>query len=90
MVNKQKVIITGAAGQDGLILSKILLKKKFKVYGIIKKKKYKNLNKKVNYFQVDKLQAVKMNISLLLFFHYFHLTCLLYSLIHIIVLCLLF
>ncbi len=53
MVNKQKVIITGAAGQDGLILSKILLKKKFKVYGIIKKKKYKNLNKKVNYFQVD-------------------------------------
>ena len=53
MINKQKVIITGAAGQDGLILSKILLKKKFNVYGIIKKKKYQNLNKKVNYFKVN-------------------------------------
>ena len=35
----EKIVITGANGQDGLILSEILVKKKFKVYGIIKKKK---------------------------------------------------
>ena len=33
------VLITGAHGQDGIILSKILLKKKYKVFGIIKKKR---------------------------------------------------
>ena len=32
----KKVLITGAVGQDGLILSKLYLKKKFKVYGFIK------------------------------------------------------
>ena len=53
MISKKKVIITGAAGQDGLILSKILLKKKFEVYGIIKNKKYENLNKKVKYLKTD-------------------------------------
>ena len=36
-----KVLITGAHGQDGIILSKILLKKKYKVFGIIKKKRIK-------------------------------------------------
>lgn len=34
----KSVLITGALGQDGIILSKIYLKKKFKVFGIIKKK----------------------------------------------------
>ena len=53
MISKKKVIITGAAGQDGLILSKILLKKKFEVYGIIKNKKYENLNKKVKYLKTE-------------------------------------
>ena len=53
MISKKKVIITGAAGQDGLILSKILLKKKFEVHGIIKNKKYENLNKKVKYLKTD-------------------------------------
>ena len=40
----KKIIITGALGQDGFILSKILLKNKYKVFGIVKnnkKKKYK-------------------------------------------------
>ena len=46
---KNKVLITGALGQDGVILSKILLKKKFKVFGIIKKKRYKNKIKGVKY-----------------------------------------
>ena len=36
---KKLILITGALGQDGIILSKILIKKKFHVNGIIKKKK---------------------------------------------------
>ena len=35
------VLITGALGQDGIILSKIFLKKGYKVFGIIKKKNKK-------------------------------------------------
>ena len=41
--NKKKVIITGAQGQDGLILSKLFIKNKFKVIGIIKTSKKKLL-----------------------------------------------
>jgi GDPmannose 4,6-dehydratase len=37
-LSKKKIIITGALGQDGQILSKILIRKKYLVYGIIKKK----------------------------------------------------
>jgi len=39
----KKVIITGALGQDGRILSKIFIKNKFKVIGIVK-----NTKKKIN------------------------------------------
>ena len=36
-MNKKKIaVITGALGQDGIILSKILLKRQFLVYGLIK------------------------------------------------------
>jgi GDP-D-mannose dehydratase len=59
MKNKNKnitIIITGAMGQDGIILSKILIKKKFQVIGIIKKKKYKNLVKGVKYIYLDLLK----------------------------------
>jgi GDPmannose 4,6-dehydratase len=42
------VLITGALGQDGIILSKIFLKKKFKVFGIIRKKR-KKIVPKVKY-----------------------------------------
>jgi N-acetyl-gamma-glutamylphosphate reductase len=35
----KKVIITGANGQDGIILSKLLIKKKYLVYKFVKKKK---------------------------------------------------
>ena len=38
----KKVIITGALGQDGRILSKIFIKNKFKVVGIVKNTKKKN------------------------------------------------
>lgn len=43
----KKVIITGANGQDGIILSKLLIKKKYLVYKFIKKK---NKSNKKNYF----------------------------------------
>jgi len=42
----KKVLITGALGQDGVILSRIFQKKNFKVYGFIEKKK-KIKNKKI-------------------------------------------
>jgi GDPmannose 4,6-dehydratase len=49
------VLITGAHGQDGIILSKILLKKKYKVFGIIKKKRIKINIPNVSYFVKDLL-----------------------------------
>ena len=54
-INKNNnIAITGALGQDGIILSQILLKQKFKVHGIIKKNTKKNLKlKKVNYKSID-------------------------------------
>ena len=44
-VIKKRVLITGALGQDGIIISKILKKQNFSVSGLIKKK---NFNKKVS------------------------------------------
>jgi len=46
----KKVLITGALGQDGQILTDIYIKKKFKVFGIIKKNKKKQ-KKNVKYFR---------------------------------------
>jgi GDPmannose 4,6-dehydratase len=43
----KKVIITGANGQDGVILSKLLIKKRYLVFKFVKKKKKSN---KINYF----------------------------------------
>ena len=49
MINKNKIIlITGATGQDGILLSKIFLKKSYSIFGIIKKKNKHQL-KNVNY-----------------------------------------
>ncbi len=49
---KKKVIITGALGQDGLILSKLFVKNKFEVFGIVKKlRKYKLKN--VKYLKIS-------------------------------------
>jgi GDPmannose 4,6-dehydratase len=56
-----KVLITGAHGQDGIILSKILLKKKYKVFGIIKKKKLKVNLPNVSYFVNDLLNYNKIS-----------------------------
>jgi GDP-D-mannose dehydratase len=52
-MNKKTVVITGALGQDGTILSKIFLSKKFKVIGFIRKKKYLNKLRKVTYVTVN-------------------------------------
>ena len=52
----KKIIITGAHGQDGIILSEILKKKNFKVYGIIKK-----INKKKNLKGVHYLKCSLVN-----------------------------
>jgi GDPmannose 4,6-dehydratase len=43
----KKVIITGANGQDGIILSKLLIKKRYLVFKFVKKKIKSN---KINYF----------------------------------------
>ena len=49
---KKNIIITGAKGQDGIILSKLLIKKNYKIIGLVKKpkgKKIKNvIYKKIN------------------------------------------
>tara|TARA_X000000950_G_scaffold29994_1_gene32449 strand:+ start:4107 stop:5039 length:933 start_codon:yes stop_codon:yes gene_type:complete len=42
---KKKALIFGVTGQDGAILSSILIKKKYEVHGISRKKNFKNLNK---------------------------------------------
>jgi GDP-D-mannose dehydratase len=54
MLKKKNIVITGALGQDGIILSKILLKKKYNVYGIVKKINSKKV-KNVNYNKIDLL-----------------------------------
>jgi len=48
--NEKKVIITGALGQDGRILSEIFIKKKFKVIGIVKNTKNKIIG--IKYYKI--------------------------------------
>ena len=50
-MSKKNIIITGALGQDGVILSKLSLKNNFKIFGIIKKLK-KNSVKGVKYIKI--------------------------------------
>ncbi len=56
----KKILITGAKGQDGFILSNILAKKNYKVFGLINKN-YKINNKKVKYYLVkeQKFKLIK-------------------------------
>ena len=68
----KKVLITGALGQDGLILSKLYLKKNFRVYGFVKegqKSRIKNVIYKINNLKSKNkiktdLNAIKPNIIL--------------------------
>ena len=52
MKKKKNVVITGALGQDGIILSKLLIKKKYNIYGVVKKLSKKKI-KGVNYSTVN-------------------------------------
>ena len=55
----KKIVITGALGQDGILLSKILVKKKFKVFGFVNnfrkkiKLKVKNVKKLLDNIKPD-------------------------------------
>jgi GDPmannose 4,6-dehydratase len=51
----KKVLIFGVTGQDGILLSEYLLKKKIVVYGTTRKKKNKYLNKKIKLIYKKKL-----------------------------------
>ena len=63
MAKKKSIVITGAVGQDGLILSKLLLKKGYKVVGIVKNKNFKN-SKGVTYRNINLLNYKKLSIFL--------------------------
>ena len=59
---KKTVLVTGALGQDGKILSKILLKKRYKVIGLVNKFKKKRIKKVIyhklslkNYISIKKI-----------------------------------
>ena len=59
MSKKKNIVLTGALGQDGLILSKILLKNGYNVVGIVKKANFRRLKgilyKKINLLDYNKL-----------------------------------
>ena len=65
---KKIALILGVTGQDGIILSKILIKKKYEIHGIARSKyKYyklkKNYLKNINFYQI-KLDQMKFTILL--------------------------
>ena len=60
MIKKRNIVITGALGQDGIILSKLLLKKKFNVFGIVKKSN-SNKVKNIDYKKIDLLDYNKIS-----------------------------
>ena len=53
----KKVFIFGITGQDGILLSKYLLKKKITVYGTTRRKKNKYLDKKIKLIYKKKLNS---------------------------------
>ena len=60
MTKRKIVIITGVLGQDGQILSNILIKKKYNIIGIVKKipKARKN---KIRFKKIDLLNYNKLS-----------------------------
>ncbi|MDC3207823.1 NAD-dependent epimerase/dehydratase family protein, partial [Candidatus Pelagibacter sp.] len=55
----KKILITGISGQDGIILSYILIKKKLKVYGVTNKKSTKK-DKRINLVNIHKCNFNKI------------------------------
>ena len=74
MRNTKKIIISGALGQNGIILSKLLVKKKFLVYGLINKKrknKIKNvIYKKINFNNLKEIENILKKINPSHFIHF--------------------
>jgi GDPmannose 4,6-dehydratase len=60
VLKKKNIVITGALGQDGVILSKLLLKKRYNVFGIIKKNNSNKL-KNITYNKLDLLDFNKIS-----------------------------
>jgi GDPmannose 4,6-dehydratase len=60
VLKKRNIVITGALGQDGVILSKLLLKKNYNIFGIIKRNSL-NRVKKVSYQKIDLLDYKKIS-----------------------------
>jgi GDPmannose 4,6-dehydratase len=63
----KKIIITGAKGQDGIILSRLLTKKKYSVFGFVKKsssnkKKYFNTSNKKFHKIKEEIDKIKPNV----------------------------
>ena len=56
----KKIVITGALGQDGILLSKILCKKNYLVYGIINKN-FKNKKNNIKYSRINLLNYSKLS-----------------------------
>ncbi len=62
---KKKALIFGITGQDGSYMAKLLIEKNYSVYGICRKKNYKNLKAlnlltKVNLYILPKLNELKI------------------------------
>ena len=60
MLKKRNIVITGALGQDGVILSKLLLKRNYQVFGIVKRSSSKKV-RNVFYHKIDLLDYDKIS-----------------------------
>ena len=68
-MKKKTAIITGITGQDGSYLAELLIKKNFKVYGIIRRTstdplyrlKYLGVEDKINFLNVDLSEHQRVN-----------------------------
>ena len=60
----KKIIITGSLGQDGIILSKLLIEKGHSIYGLINKNRENKL-KKINYFFASNKKKLKKQFDLI-------------------------
>ena len=65
---KSSAIISGITGQDGAYLAELLLKKKYKVYGLIRRNsldplsrlEFLNIKNKINYINLDLSEHLKI------------------------------
>ena len=54
-------VITGISGQDGSYLAELLIKKKYKVFGILNPKKKNNLNNLISIKKKIFLKRININ-----------------------------